>query len=1352
MDIKALLSPQEQPASRRTEQQSGSTPTKRRARAGSLKDYTLVQQAHLASAQRPGYSYGAADGSSQPSAGAAQQRTQQASNTNGTYQYQARRPPAPRSYSDPHSSIPQAHPTSSPRSGSRHGSTSMDTLADLASMQQYTAKPNMNGSRGPDLQSPQRSPTLSNLQFRMDGTFEDGNVSMTPTRSRHASVAADHPMSDAPTPTLPPTTFEVPSLSQDDSQTIAKLANQISESSFVYDTHVQLVTLLRKGFIAHVSPTEASDALQDPSRYNLILALRQARDAMLSRFPVGEQLWVDWLEDECMLAKTMEERAAVSELFEKSVQEEVGSTRLWRLYGHWMWYLYRTSFDITTTVVDSSVESASILGRLLSAQHWSEEDKLIGQELFSWDAMMSVWDKGVHATQWNIGHGHRVWDARMEILMIDMSTNDSPMKYERIKRLYTERTRQPHMTWDETFSGFSQLISKHESDSEYENAMAFATERAAKAKHEMSLRQEREFHLQQAIETGDHVATYRYLIEYLEWESQQERRKHSPYFSLDLHRTLLERANLLLPTDAALWEDHLDLVMEKKQFMHTILAVAHRATRHCPWSGELWSRYLYNLESHPRPYSEVENVKHHATSTGLLEELGGMDELIKVFTAWCGFLRRQAFGPNAREDDQDVAHVGIRSALEDVKEIGERKYGKDFKGDPLYRVERIYFKFLTQIGSNDEARKMYEALTVTHGNQYEFWDRYYLFEMTSWGKEFGRVASKPSDLLRPEHATRVLQRAMRRSDLDWPEKIIEAYIHHCGQHETVEKLQEALIEARRATKQVSRRRAREHAEQASAQQQQIHSQMQETTLSDHSKVDDADFMGSGKRKRDDLNSQPTAEASAKRPKSGGETTESSMAGDQSASKASQVKRDRENTLVTVNGLPLDCNDEKLRRFFKDCGEILSMSLTASKNGASNSAVVEFASAEDVLTARTKDKKKLDGATVQVKAGTRTTLWVTNYPAEADEEFIRTLFKSYGDIVEVRFPSLLVNTHRRFCYVQFLTAEQAEAATELDGMPTEHDLKLIAKISDPKIKQDRHGSTQEGRELFIGGLHWKATEDELEEAFKTYGTVERHRILRKTNGESRGVGFVVFATQDEAKAALVMDGRPLRGRSIKVSLANNDKSGGNKKFSATIINKAGSPATESAGSPMSGIEAGSPGDSSQRQQQDKPNYRERSIALMHVPDTVNDARVRAVVEPYGSLVKIILRPDHQGAIIEYESVADAGKASMGLQGYEIIPGRRIEVGSVPAMMQMGPEDKSTKKSSLAMVPPATLVRRPGQGNPRRGGRGGLGFKKESRPGEEKKGEAVDVDMEKKEAKEVKGVKTQDDFRAMLEKKQ
>lgn len=69
-----------------------------------------------------------------------------------------------------------------------------------------------------------------------------------------------------------------------------------------------------------------------------------------------------------------------------------------------------------------------------------------------------------------------------------------------------------------------------------------------------------------------------------------------------------------------------------------------------------------------------------------------------------------------------------------------------------------------------------------------------------------------------------------------------------------------------------------------------------------------------------------------------------------------------------------------------------------------------------------------------------------------------------------------------------------------------------KISDPGKRQERVGPLHEGRELHLHNVDWKATEDEITEAFSRYGKVEKVRIPRNVGGKSKGFAFVVFSNK------------------------------------------------------------------------------------------------------------------------------------------------------------------------------------------------------------------------------------------------
>ena len=179
-------------------------------------------------------------------------------------------------------------------------------------------------------------------------------------------------------------------------------------------------------------------------------------------------------------------------------------------------------------------------------------------------------------------------------------------------------------------------------------------------------------------------------------------------------------------------------------------------------------------------------------------------------------------------------------------------------------------------------------------------------------------------------------------------------------------------------------------------------------------------------------------------------------------------------------------------------------------------------------------KSFDGRDIEVQVGSGTTLYVTNYPPAADEVWLREQFGKvcstieplenfliifqYGEIIDIRFPSLKYNAHRRFCYIQYKMPSQARAATELNGQKLDGKLAILAKLSDPGHKQDRQGPMHEGRELYLANVDWSATKTEVREAFSRFGEVESVRLPTKVGGASKGIAFVVFSTKVQSLTA------------------------------------------------------------------------------------------------------------------------------------------------------------------------------------------------------------------------------------------
>jgi RNA recognition motif-containing protein len=308
------------------------------------------------------------------------------------------------------------------------------------------------------------------------------------------------------------------------------------------------------------------------------------------------------------------------------------------------------------------------------------------------------------------------------------------------------------------------------------------------------------------------------------------------------------------------------------------------------------------------------------------------------------------------------------------------------------------------------------------------------------------------------------------------------------------------------------------------------------------------------------------------------------------------------------------------------------------------------------------------------------------------------------------------------------------------------LHLVAKISDPTRKQDRNGPIYEGREIHVSNVDWKANEQDLQELFERFGTVELVRIPRKVDGGSKGFGYVVFSSKEEANAALALHEQEFRSRPLQVRLSAPQ---GAKRTAATVVSRIGksqSPAPEINGASPSGDLEEPTGE-----------RRDRTLGLMNVPDTVNDARIRALVEPYGKLVKIVLRPDHQGAIVEFADVNHAGKAALELEGQEISAGRKLHVGTVSEMLKQsaekrnqepGPAPKVKSKPGSAFLAPTAPIKRPPQPGGRSGKRGGLGIKRGIPPTHT----TTATTPTNASGEGDKNRKSNDDFRAMIQRSQ
>ncbi|MEK7570349.1 MAG: RNA-binding protein [Patescibacteria group bacterium] len=77
-----------------------------------------------------------------------------------------------------------------------------------------------------------------------------------------------------------------------------------------------------------------------------------------------------------------------------------------------------------------------------------------------------------------------------------------------------------------------------------------------------------------------------------------------------------------------------------------------------------------------------------------------------------------------------------------------------------------------------------------------------------------------------------------------------------------------------------------------------------------------------------------------------------------------------------------------------------------------------------------------------------------------------------------------------------------------------------------------------KKLYVGGLPYATTQDDLQNAFSQAGAVTSAIVIvDKMSGRSKGFGFVEFSSDDDAMKAIEMfNGKDFQGRNLTVNEA------------------------------------------------------------------------------------------------------------------------------------------------------------------------------------------------------------------------
>jgi len=170
---------------------------------------------------------------------------------------------------------------------------------------------------------------------------------------------------------------------------------------------------------------------------------------------------------------------------------------------------------------------------------------------------------------------------------------------------------------------------------------------------------------------------------------------------------------------------------------------------------------------------------------------------------------------------------------------------------------------------------------------------------------------------------------------------------------------------------------------------------------------------------------------------------------------------------------------------------------------------------------------------------KTNLIVNYLPQSLTDDEFRQLFQKYGHVTASKVVRDRATGYSYgFGFIDYATEAEAERAVlALNGSQLQH--KRI------KVAFSRQGENIKGANLYIRNLPKTATVSDVEAAFAPYGSIVQTRVLSDQNtGMSKGVGFVLFSTREEAEFARQhTDNKPLEGTSqpvLSVKFAEDNK--------------------------------------------------------------------------------------------------------------------------------------------------------------------------------------------------------------------
>lgn len=213
------------------------------------------------------------------------------------------------------------------------------------------------------------------------------------------------------------------------------------------------------------------------------------------------------------------------------------------------------------------------------------------------------------------------------------------------------------------------------------------------------------------------------------------------------------------------------------------------------------------------------------------------------------------------------------------------------------------------------------------------------------------------------------------------------------------------------------------------------------------------------------------------------------------------------------------------------------------NNTNSLSLKETTLSEETNSNKNKTLNKLEEE--DIKNTNNKTIFVSGIPYTSTQDEIITLFKTFGEITEVKVPKYQdSNKNRGYAHITFKKNKSVKnAVNESNKIYIDNRYLTIEASKGEQIKERKIDISNDVpincKTIIIKNLPYNTKEEDLGHKFKPCGSIKSIRLVyNSAYNHFKGFGFIDFESTEAVKNALYLNGKDFNGRNMIVDYEEN----------------------------------------------------------------------------------------------------------------------------------------------------------------------------------------------------------------------